>query len=54
MNEIYATLARYGPVVKLVNGKDIKYVSIDKPLDVDKITLDQAIELLEYPKKYLH
>ena len=50
-NEIYATLARYGPVVKLVNGKDIKYVSIDKPLDVDKITLDQAIELLEYPKK---
>ena len=49
-NEIYATIARYGPVVKLIDGKDIKYASIDKPLTVDNISLEDAIQLLEYPK----
>ena len=48
--EIYATVARYGPVVKMVNGKDIKYAPINEPLTIDKITLDDALKLFEYPK----
>lgn len=49
--EIYAAVARYGPVVKLIDGKKIKYAPIKKPKTVDNITLEEAIELLEYPKK---
>ena len=48
--EIYATVARYGPVVKMINGKDIKYAPINEPLTIDKITLDDALKLFEYPK----
>ena len=49
-NEIYATVARYGPVVKLINGKDIKYAPINEPLTIDNITLEEAVKLFEYPK----
>tara|TARA_B100000902_G_C27302031_1_gene913380 strand:+ start:287 stop:2638 length:2352 start_codon:yes stop_codon:yes gene_type:complete len=48
--EIYTSVARYGPVVKMVDGKEIKYAPIKKPQTVDNITLEEAIELLEYPK----
>ena len=48
--EIYTAVARYGPVVKMIDGKDIKYAPIKKPQTVDNITLEEAIELLEYPK----
>jgi len=48
--EIYTAVARYGPVVKMEDGKDIKYAPIKKPQTVDNITLEEAIELLEYPK----
>lgn len=48
--EMYATIARYGPVVKLIDGENIKYAGIDKPLNIDNITLEQAIKLFEYPK----
>lgn len=49
-NEIFAAVARYGPVVKLVEGKDVKFAPISKPLTVDNITLEDAIKLFEYPK----
>jgi DNA topoisomerase-1 len=48
--EIYAAVARYGPVVKLIDGKNIKFAPIKKPMTVDNITLDQAVELFSYPK----
>jgi DNA topoisomerase I len=48
--EIYTAVARYGPVVKMVDGKETKYAPIKKPQTVDNITLEQAVELFEYPK----
>ena len=48
--EIFVTVSKYGPVVKLLDGKKPKYASIEKPLTIDNITLEQAKELLEYPK----
>ena len=48
--EIYAAVARYGPVVKLIDGKNITFAPIKKPMTVDNITLDQAVEILSYPK----
>jgi DNA topoisomerase-1 len=48
--EIYAAVARYGPVVKLVDGKNIKFAPIKKPMTIDNITLDQAVGLFSYPK----
>ena len=48
--EIYAAVARYGPVVKLIDGKNIKFAPIKKPQTVDNITLEQAVELFSYPK----
>jgi len=51
--EIYKTTTKYGPVVKMSGGtrKDTKYASIVKPLTLKDITLDQAIELLKFPKE---
>lgn len=49
--EIYTAVARYGPVVKMIDGKDVKFAPIKKPQTVDNITLEQAVELFEYPKK---
>ena len=43
-------MARYGPVVKLIDGKNIKFAPIKKPMTVDNITIDQAVELFSYPK----
>ena len=48
--EIFATIARYGPVVKMIINDETKYAGIDKPLTIDNITLNQAIKLFEYPK----
>jgi DNA topoisomerase I len=54
--KIYATTAKYGPVIKMFRqtaggkvSKDIKYVSIEKPYKVDSITLKDALKLLKYP-----
>jgi len=49
--EIIAINARYGPVVKMTpeSGKTI-YAKIEDPLTLDEITLEEAIELFEYPK----
>ncbi len=45
--EITANNGRFGPYV----AHDGNFRSIKKPLDVYDITLDQAIELLNTPKK---
>ena len=51
-NEIVATVAKFGPVVKIITskGKD-KYAPIKKPLTLEKITLKDALELFEFPKE---
>ena len=51
-DEIVATIAKYGPVVKLccTKGKE-KYAPIKKPLTLETITLDDALKLFEFPKE---
>lgn len=50
--EIYSTMAKYGPVVKLIQkaGKP-KYAPIKEPLTLETIKLDDALKLFEYPKE---
>ena len=50
--EIYATLALYGPVVKMMddNGK-YKYAPIKEPFTLDNVTLEHALDLFQYPKE---
>ena len=50
-NDIYKTTTKYGPVVKMVSDsrKDTKYASLVKPLTLESVTLQDAINLLKYP-----
>ena len=51
-NKIYATLARYGPVVKIcTRGGKYKYGRIKDPLTIETVTLKDALKLLQYPKE---
>ena len=45
-NEIYSTVAKYGPCLKIKDGDGWKYA----PLKKDNITLDEALEIFQYPK----
>ena len=50
-HEISATIARFGPVVKMCTSKSkCIYAPIKEPLTRDTITLAEAVKLLEYPK----
>lgn len=50
-SDIVATMAQYGPVVKLCLTKTkCKYGPIKLPITLETITLEQAIKILEYPK----
>jgi len=49
-NMIYATHAKYGPVIKVLRNNKIIYAPIKEPLTVDNMTLDDALSLLQYPK----
>ena len=49
--KVYKSVTKYGPVVKLVNGDNVKYASVKRPLKLDKISLKEALELLKFPKK---
>lgn len=50
-NEIYATMAKFGPVVKQIPkiGKP-KYAPIKEPLLLESVTFNDAIKLFEFPK----
>lgn len=49
--EIVATLAKFGPVVKLIESeKKSIYAPIKSPLTIETITLQDAIKLFEWPK----
>lgn len=49
LQPIFLTKAKYGMCIKISDGEKMRFASIDdiKPED---ITLDKAVELLEYPK----
>lgn len=47
--EIYSTVAKYGLCVKIKEDDKWKYAPV-KDMEQDDITLEKAIELLEYPK----
>ena len=49
-NEILATNTKYGPAVKKKFGDKFVYAKILEPLTLENITLEEAIELLTYPK----
>ena len=50
--EIVATIAKYGPVVKMISDNSkILYAPIQEPLKLETITLKDAVKLFEYPKK---
>ena len=50
---IIARIAKFGPVVQMgeKGDKNIKYASIEGSMTIDKISLEQAVELLKYPKE---
>jgi DNA topoisomerase-1 len=50
--DIYATIAKYGPIIKLMldKGKP-RCAPIKEPLTLDTITLEDALKLFEYPKE---
>jgi len=48
--QIEVTLAKFGPVVKMKQGKKYVYAPIMQPLTMENITMKDAITLLEYPK----
>ncbi len=51
-DEIIATIAKYGPVVKMCTSKTkCVYAPIKDPLTKDTITLKDALKLFEYPKE---
>ena len=50
--KVYKSVTKYAIwVVKLVNGDNVKYASVKRPLKLDKISLKEALELLKFPKK---
>jgi len=49
--KLYTTTTRYGDAIKIkVSDKKYKFVSINKPYNIETITLDQAIVLCSYPR----
>ena len=48
--EIFASITRYGPVVKKRLGNKFIYAKIEEPNAIDTITLKEANKLLIYPK----
>ncbi|CAH6421828.1 DNA topoisomerase 1 [uncultured virus] len=50
-NDIIATIAAYGPVVKTKNSENtFKYAPIKKPFTLENITLEEALNLFKFPK----
>ena len=50
--DIYATTAKYGPVIKYLDGETVKFLKIVEPLTIETITLGQAIEVIEKNSEY--
>jgi DNA topoisomerase-1 len=48
--EIIATIGKYGPYVKMKQGKKTIQAPIQKPLTIDTITIQDVLKLFEYPK----
>ena len=49
--DIYATIGPHTPIVKLMREKGKpKFAPIKEPLTLENITLEEALELFEYPK----
>jgi DNA topoisomerase-1 len=49
-SNVYAYIARYGPVFQVGEGKSAKYVKIDSNYSVDKVTMDDFLILSKYPR----
>lgn len=47
---IYAYVAKYGPVIQIGDGKNCTYVKLDPKYDVNTITMEQYLEMEQFPK----
>ena len=47
---LYAYIAKYGPVIQIGEGKNVKYLKIDLGYSVNTITLEDYKNLIKYPK----
>ena len=50
--KIIAKIGPYGPYVQCGLNETLKYASINQPLSIETITLNEAILLLQYPKNF--
>lgn len=50
-NKITAVMTKYGPAVKkiITDTNDTFYASLEEPVTIENVTLDQALDLLKYP-----
>jgi DNA topoisomerase-1 len=48
---IYSYIAKYGPVLQLGDGKDLKYIKLDSKYSISTVTINDYYEITKYPKK---
>jgi len=48
---VYAYIAKYGPVIQIGEGNDIKYVKIEGDYSVNSVKLEDLENMCKYPKK---
>ena len=49
-NALYAYIGKYGPVIQIGDGKDIKYCKVDSKYNIDTITLNEYLAIEKFPK----
>lgn len=47
---LYAYIAKYGPVIQIGEGKEVKYVKIDPKYSVNTINMEQYYDMTKFPK----
>jgi len=47
---IYTFVGKYGPVIQIGDGKESIYVKLDEKYSVKKVTLQEVLELIKFPK----
>ena len=47
---IYTFVGKYGPVIQIGDGKESMYVKLDEKYSVKKVTLQEVLELIKFPK----
>jgi DNA topoisomerase-1 len=48
---VYTYIAKYGPVLQVGEGADIKYIKLDSKYSISTVTINDYNEITKYPKK---